>query len=159
MNRTIKRLALPLGAAVVLGTAGFGYMASNTLAVTPNNGEVVTSVSGDTISSFGSTTCAETGGYHAANAVPTDTCGVSFYAAPKQAGANAPTNAVVSALDSSGNVIATAICFGGPIPNNPNSDFKCPFNPDTVGHPGNSQYYPAGINTKSIAKYDIVTHD
>lgn len=31
MNRTIKRLALPLGAAAILGTSGFAYMASNTV--------------------------------------------------------------------------------------------------------------------------------
>lgn len=31
MNRTLKRLLLPVGAATVLGTAGFAYMASGTL--------------------------------------------------------------------------------------------------------------------------------
>lgn len=31
MNRIIKRLAVPLSAAAVLGTAGFAYMASNTV--------------------------------------------------------------------------------------------------------------------------------
>lgn len=35
MNRIIKRLAVPLSAAAVLGTAGFAYMASNT--VSPSN--------------------------------------------------------------------------------------------------------------------------
>lgn len=35
MNRIIKRLAVPLSAAAVLGTAGFAYMASNT--VDPSN--------------------------------------------------------------------------------------------------------------------------
>lgn len=34
MNRTIKRLALPLGAAAILGTSGFAYMASNTVGTT-----------------------------------------------------------------------------------------------------------------------------
>ena len=32
MNRIIKRLAVPLSAAAVLGTAGFAYMASNSVA-------------------------------------------------------------------------------------------------------------------------------
>ena len=31
MNRTIKRLVLPVGAAAILGTTGFAYMASGTL--------------------------------------------------------------------------------------------------------------------------------
>lgn len=31
MNRIVKRLAVPLSAAAVLGTAGFAYMASNTV--------------------------------------------------------------------------------------------------------------------------------
>lgn len=34
MNRIIKRLAVPLSAAAVLGTAGFAYMASNTVGTT-----------------------------------------------------------------------------------------------------------------------------
>lgn len=32
MNRTFKRLVMPIGAAVVIGTSGFAFMASNTLA-------------------------------------------------------------------------------------------------------------------------------
>ncbi len=44
MNRIIKRLAVPLSAAAVLGTAGFAYMASNTVSTSlrrPRHGDRV----------------------------------------------------------------------------------------------------------------------
>lgn len=31
MNRTMKRMALPIGAALILGSSGFAYMAANTV--------------------------------------------------------------------------------------------------------------------------------
>lgn len=49
MNRIIKRLAVPLSAAAVLGTAGFAYMASNTVPNT-NAGAGSATISGYTVS-------------------------------------------------------------------------------------------------------------
>jgi hypothetical protein len=49
MNRIIKRLAVPLSAAAVLGTAGFAYMASNQTA-TSYAGSGDTTVSGYQVS-------------------------------------------------------------------------------------------------------------
>lgn len=48
MNRKLKTLALPIGAAVVLGTSGFAYMASNTVNPT-NAGEGQGNVYGYTV--------------------------------------------------------------------------------------------------------------
>lgn len=49
MNRIIKRLAVPLSAAAVLGTAGFAYMAGNTVPDT-NAGAGAATISGYTVS-------------------------------------------------------------------------------------------------------------
>lgn len=48
MNRIVKRLAIPLGAAAIIGTSGFAFMASNT--VSPSYaGEGLSTVSGYTV--------------------------------------------------------------------------------------------------------------
>jgi hypothetical protein len=49
MNRTFKRLALPVGAAAALSTAGFAFMASNTVAAS-SAGEGQADVTGYTVS-------------------------------------------------------------------------------------------------------------
>jgi hypothetical protein len=49
MNRTFKRLAIPVGAAAALSTAGFAFMASNTVAPS-SAGEGSNSVTGYTVS-------------------------------------------------------------------------------------------------------------
>ena len=45
MNRTVKRLAIPIGVAAALGTSGFAYMASNTVS-TSHAGQGSGSVAG-----------------------------------------------------------------------------------------------------------------
>lgn len=49
MNRIMKKLVLPLGAAAVVGTAGFAYMASNTVQ-TSYAGDGTGSISGYVVS-------------------------------------------------------------------------------------------------------------
>lgn len=56
MNRIIKRMALPLGAATVLGTTGFAFMASNAVDVS-HTGEGVHSVGGFTIENISYVGC------------------------------------------------------------------------------------------------------
>jgi hypothetical protein len=60
MNRTMKRMALPIGAALILGSSGFAYMASNTFADVPGAGAGTTPISGYQISDvhFGGSDCA-----------------------------------------------------------------------------------------------------
>lgn len=57
MNRTIKRLAIPLGAAAILGTSGFAFMASNTFSNTPGAGDSSIAASGYNISNESNTGC------------------------------------------------------------------------------------------------------
>jgi len=51
MTRTMKRLALPLGAAAILGTSGFAFMASNSVAPS-YAGDGVNTVSGFSITNI-----------------------------------------------------------------------------------------------------------
>lgn len=46
MNRIMKRMALPVGAAIILGSSGFAFMASNTFAASPGAGAGSVAVSG-----------------------------------------------------------------------------------------------------------------
>lgn len=48
MNRTVKRLAIPIGVAAVLGTTGFAFMASNSVAQS-NAGQGIGTVAGYTV--------------------------------------------------------------------------------------------------------------
>lgn len=50
MNRIMKRMALPVGAAVVLGTTGFAFMAANTLDTSYAGDSGIKTVSGYAIS-------------------------------------------------------------------------------------------------------------
>lgn len=56
MNRTIKRLALPLGAAAILGTSGFAFMATNTFSGPDRAGSGTDVISGYNVSNIAYTT-------------------------------------------------------------------------------------------------------
>lgn len=117
MKRYIKRLALPLGAAVVLGTAGFAYMASNTVA-TAGLGEGYSPVAGYTVTNIGFNDNPNLG--VGSNCGGNNGCGVAsvqFHLASQgapttQAYQNAP-NFVFTSLLNSGNVSVANSGLGG----------------------------------------------
>lgn len=141
MNRYVKRLALPLGAAAVLGTAGFAYMASNTVA-TAGLGEGYSPVAGYTATNIGfnvdhninkpvGSNCGGLNGCHINN--------VQFHLASQaapgtQAYDNPPAFVYVSLLNSaavsvsnSGNSDGTSTCTQTSIWNNgpAGADYTC----------------------------------
>lgn len=141
MKRYIKRLALPLGAAAVLGTAGFAYMASNTVA-TAGLGEGYAPVAGYTTTNIGFNV---DNGIHAkvgSNCGGLDGChinNVQFHLASQaapgtQAYDNPPAYVYVSLLNSSavsvsnsGNSNGTSTCTQTSIWNNgaAGADYNC----------------------------------
>lgn len=86
MNRTLKRLALPIGVAAVLGTTGFAFMSSNAFQSTPGAGDSAVAASGYTITNISHTACN----------VNNEICYFHFDAQAIQANENQPSSASVS---------------------------------------------------------------
>lgn len=57
MNRTMKRLAIPVVAAAVLGTSGFAFMSNNTFSSTPGAGEGQVHASGYDVNAIHNVGC------------------------------------------------------------------------------------------------------
>ena len=115
MNRIMKRAALPVGAALILGSGGFAYMAQNTQAAS-SAGYSTAAVNGFDVNSIHYNACVPMNGNY---------CSVEFLLKPKggEAPANTGTN-VQAALN--GGAFSTCIYEGAPGSNN-GTLWNCPF--------------------------------
>lgn len=115
MNRIIKRLALPLGAAAILGTSGFAYMAANN----------------QSASSLGSSTAAVTGydvnsiHYNACTPMDGNFCSVQFLLKPQSG--DAPANTGTNVQASINGAGYTTCIYNGAPGSNQGTEWVCYF--------------------------------
>lgn len=115
MNRIAKRVALPVGAALILGSSGFAFMAQNAQQAS-SLGYSSAAVNGYDVNAIHYNACTPMNGQY---------CSVDFLLKPQggQSPANTGTNVQVSINDGA---FRTCIYEGAP-GSNQGTKWKCPF--------------------------------
>jgi hypothetical protein len=145
MNRIMKRMALPVGAAIVLGSSGFAFMASNAFTNDIGAGEGVNNVAGY-VTNGGNTQLCRDNNNGAAVGVNGKTCRVDLIAKPL--GSNpVAREAQAQPVNKAGNALGPWVqCVYGASDQAQGAAFTCDF----VDFNGNS-----GIDTEAYKGFKI----